>query len=454
MKDEKNNLTKSPFKFYNFLLDKFSSLKEILREDLKLPLVKRASHLIIGTGIQSTLTFLFWIIAARFFDPSIVGLTTALFSVLGIFAIIAELGFGMGLIRFLPGAGDRKNALINTCFTISSLFSSLIAIVFIIGLPVWGESFIPLFSSPVFCFLFIVFSVFLTISPLLNNIFLSKRMTKFIVYSTTITCVTRIGLLFVIIFFSPDVFGLFIISFLSTFLGIFIGISVFLREVMPLFRLFPTIHTELLQEIRNFTAVNYISRLLISITPLMYPLMIVNTLGSAMNAYFAMSWTIVSIAQIVPTSLFNAFLAESVNENKLNKKNFKKVLALMLELLIPLTILLIVLSSFILSVFGPTYSEQGTPLVRILALSIIPWGIIYLFVTVERYKKSTMSIIYTTLGAAVLSIGLGYLFMVNWGLFGLGFGYLTGQVIVAVIAGILMWRMMIQDQLDKTDSSG
>ena len=126
----------------------------------------------------------------------------------------------------------------------------------------------------------------------------------------------------------------------------------------------------------------------------------------------------------------------------------------MLELLIPATILLIVLSSFILSIFGSTYSEQGTPLVQILALSIIPWGIIYLFITVERYKKSSLSIIYATLASAVLSIGLSYLLMLHWGLIGLGIGYLTGQIIVAVIVGILMWRMMNQDQFERIDSPG
>jgi O-antigen/teichoic acid export membrane protein len=180
--------------------------------------------------------------------------------------------------------------------------------------------------------------------------------------------------------------------------------------------------------------------------------MIVNILGSEMNAYFAMSWTIVAIAQVVPTSLFNSFLAESVNEKKLNKKNFKKVFFLMLELLIPATILMILLASFILSIFGSTYSEQGTSLVRILALSTIPWGIIYLFITVERYKKSSLSIIFATLASAILSIGLSYLLMSTWGLIGLGIGYLAGQTIVAIIVGILMWKMMNQDQFERIDS--
>jgi len=431
---------------------KVKSLRETITKNFDIPLVKNASHLILGSGIQAGLTFIFWIIAARLFETTEVGLTTALLSVLGIFALVGELGFGMGLIRFIPSMGDKQNDLINTCFTLSGLFASLLAILFIIGLPIWGQSFIPLFNSPIFSFLFILFSVILTIIPLLNNLFLAKRATKFIVYCTSIAGVSRIALLLVIIFLAHSVFGLFFISFLSTFAGIFIGLALFLPQVIPSYRLFPTIHTGLLREIRNYSAINYVSRLILQITPLILPLMIVNILGSEMNAYFAMSWTIVAIAQVVPTSLFNSFLAESVNEKKLNKKNFKKVFFLMLELLIPATILMILLASFILSIFGSTYSEQGTSLVRILALSTIPWGIIYLFITVERYKKSSLSIIFATLASAILSIGLSYLLMSTWGLIGLGIGYLAGQTIVAIIVGILMWKMMNQDQFERIDS--
>ena len=405
MQDTSSTKKKLLSDFSNRLLTNVRRAKESGRKNFDIPLVKNASHLMLGAGLQSGLTFVFWIIAARLFDAAAVGLTTALLSVLSIFAIVAELGFGMGLIRFLPDAGTKENDLINTCFTISSLFAGLLAILFMIGLPVWGKAFIPLFSSPVFIVLFIVFSAVITLQPLLGNTFLGKRTTKFIVFTTAIICVSRIAFLLVIIFFAQSASGLIFISFLSTFTGIFIAILIFLPAVIPSFRLVPTIHRELLQEIRNYSAVNYISRLILSITPLIFPLMVVNILGSEMNAYFAMSWTIVAIMQVIPTSLFNSFLAESVTEKTLNKKNFRKVWVLMLELLVPATLAVILLSGFILSVFGAAYAEQGTSLVRILALSIIPWGIIYLFITVERYKKSSMSIVYATLASAVLSLG-------------------------------------------------
>jgi len=456
MQDLLKNTKSLVFNLYHLFPAKVNYLKETLTKKFDSTLIKNASHLMLGSVIQSGLTFVFWIITARLFETTVVGLVTALLSVLGIFAFAAELGFGMGLIRFMPGAGDKENFLINTCFTVSSLFSSLLALLFIVGLPIWGQSFIPLFDSPIFSFLFIVFSVILTVTSLLMYIFVGKRMAKFTVYCTSITCVSRIVLLLAIIFFAQsvfgNVFGLFYISFLSTFAGIVIGIYIFLPEILPSFRLFPTINYGLLREIGNYSAVNYVSTFILQITPLIFPLMVINILGSEMNAYFAMSWTIVATAQVIPISLFNSFLAESVTEKKLNKENFKKVLVLMLELLIPVTILMILLSSFVLSVFGSSYSEQGTPLVRIMALSTIPWGIIYLFVTVERYKKSSLRIICATLASAVLSIGMGYLLMLNWGLIGIGIGYLTGQTIVAIIVGILMWRMMNRDQFERSES--
>jgi len=453
MQDISSTIKKQVSDFYDRVVPYVEYVTESIRKNFDIPLVKNASHLMLGAGLQSGLTFVFWILAARLFDAHEVGLTTALLSVLSIFAIVAELGFGMGLIRFLPGAGTQENDLINTCFTLSSLVAGILAILFMIGLPVWGQSFIPLFSSPVFILIFVVFSVVVTLQPLLGNIFLGKRTTKFIVFTTAIICVSRIAFLLVIVFFAHSVFGLVFISFLSTFAGLLIGLTLFLPSVMPAFRLAPVIHLGLLREIRNYTAVNYVSRLILQITPLIIPLMVVNILGSEMNAYFAMSWTIVAIMQVIPTSLFNSFLAESVTERTLNKKNFRKVLFLMLELLVPATIAVIFLSGFILSVFGAAYAEEGTPLVRILALSIIPWGIIYLFITVERYKKSSLGIVFSTLAAALLSLGLSFLMMETWGLIGLGIGYLAGQVVVALIVGMLMWRMMDKDQFERDDSS-
>lgn len=420
--------------------------RDSIKKHFELPLFKNAYHLIFGTGIYSALGFLFWIIATRFYDPATIGITSAILSVLNLFAIIAELGLGIALIRFLPDAGQEEKSLINTCLTVSSLFSVLLAVVFILGLPLWGPAFIPLFISPVFALLFVGFSIIFTLLPILWNIFLAKRVPKFSVYINTLSGVMKLALLFVIMFISKSVLGLFFLSGLSAFIGLFIGIYIFLPKVTPSFRLFPMIDAGLLQKIRNYATINYISRLLLQMTPLILPSMIVNTLGSEMNAYFAVSMTIVAIVTVIPSSLFNSLLAESTHEETFNKINMKRALSLMLALLVPVTIVFLVLPDVILSLFGTVYSEHATPLLRILILSVIPWGIIYLFIVVERFKKSSDRLIYVTLAYAGLSLGLSYLMMVKWGLIGVGIGYLSAQIIVALVVMLFLWRMVHQDQ--------
>ena len=122
----------------------------------------------------------------------------------------------------------------------------------------------------------------------------------------------------------------------------------------------------------------------------------------------------------------------------------------MFALLIPISIILLAIPGVILSLFGPIYAEQGSSLLQILTLSIIPWGIIYLFISVERLKKSVKSIMYITFVSAFLSIGLSYLLIKIWGLIGLGIGYLTGQLIAAMIAIIYLSKLIHPNQTLKT----
>jgi O-antigen/teichoic acid export membrane protein len=432
------------FNFYNLLSIKNIPLISTIKNQLELPLIKNAYHLMFGTGISYILGFLFWVIAVRFYDPNNIGLTLALISILNLISMIAELGFSMGLIRFIPKKDE--NSLINTCFTVNSLVSILIAIVFIFGLPIWGSAFVPLFNSILFPLLFIMLSIFFTLFFIIPHIFLGKRITKYIVQINLIAGISKIGLLFIIIFISRSVYGLIFVTGLSIFIGIFIGIFIFLPKIIPSFHLIPMIDLKVFRDIRNYSAINYVSNLFLQLTPLILPLMIVNILGPEMNAYFQMCWTFIAITQVVPTALFNSLFVESTHENKINEVNLKKAIFLMFALLIPISIILILIPDVILSIYGTTYVEQGTSLLRILSLSIIPWAIIYLFISIERVKKSVKSIMYITFLSAVLSIGLSYVLMINWGLIGLGFGYLIAQLIVAVISLIFLLKLINLDK--------
>src|SRR5260221_1957774 len=60
--------------------------------------VMASNMVLIGTG------FFFWIIAARLYSTAQIGIATSLFSLLTLLSNFSLLGFGSGLMRFLPGS--------------------------------------------------------------------------------------------------------------------------------------------------------------------------------------------------------------------------------------------------------------------------------------------------------------------------------------------------------------
>ena len=113
---------------------------------------------------------------------------------------------------------------------------------------------------------------------------------------------------------------------------------------------------------------------------------------------------------------------------------------LLLLLLLPTALIIVTIAGLILLLFGQEYSENGTLLLRILALSIIPWGINYIYIGIARVKKNIKGLIIIPAIASSLSLGLGYVLMVQIGLVGVGLGYLAGQGVVALPVLLNLWR--------------
>lgn len=184
--------------------------------------------------------------------------------------------------------------------------------------------------------------------------------------------------------------------------------------------------------------------LFLQTTLLIFPMMIVNVLGPEMNAFFTISCSFVVLLQVIPSSIFNSLLVECTYENILSEINLKRSVFQMLMILLPITFFIIEFPGQILSIFGQDYSDQGAGILRILTLSVIPWGIIYFFISIERLNKKSNMILYIPVLAACLSLCLGYILMTQWGLMGVEIGYLLGQIFVAIFVIILLLKTGIK----------
>jgi len=403
----------------------------VLREHLNTSLFKNAYFMIIGTAATSILGFIFWIVATRYFAAEIVGLGSAIISSLGLLAIFSELGLGIGLIRFLPGAGRKSNDMLNTCLTICGISSITISIIFLAGIEYWSPALQLVRSDPIFFLCFIIFSVIFTLQPLLLNVFLAKRDTIYLLYTNLINCLFRLVFVIIASIIFNSSFGFFFAIGLAGTLSLSIAIFWFVPKVQKGYHPRPMIERDVMHESWHYSISNYISRCLLQLTPVILPLMVVNILSAEMNAYFVIAWAVTSLLFVIPSSISNSLFAEGSNDEKSLQFNCVKSLKLMLLLLLPLTIILFIIADNFLLLFGQNYSDNGANLLRILVISAIPYGVNYFYISIARIDKNINILLKIAFSATCLSLGLSYYLMLKMSLMGIGIGYLVGQSIVA-----------------------
>ena len=417
------------------------AFQEKLRQVWRTPFYQNISYLMSGTIINSVLGFVFWIIAANLYSTEAVGLGSAIISAFRLLALIAELGLGISLVRYLPAAGKYGNDMINTCFTLSGLTALIISLVFLSGLRLWSPALLPVLQDPLYCFAFVFFAFSMVLQPLSLAVLLARLQTINIFIVNVVAGILGIALVGIFSMFTIDVLGLFSAPGLAITFTLLLCVFWFLPRAQNGYLPLPGVNLKILKEMGSYSTVNFTSKGFLLMANFIMPLIVVNTLRKEMNAYFYIPWSISVALQFVPAAISNSLFAEASNDENTLRENTKKSLRLVLFLIIPTVLVVIVSADLILLLFGREYSENGTLLFRVLALSIIPWGINYLYIGIARFQKNIKGLIIIPAVASILSLSLSYVLMARSGLVGIGLGYLAGQGIVTVPVLFNLWRL-------------
>lgn len=403
---------------------------------LGMKLYTNAFYLMINSVISMLLGFVFWMVVTRFYEPAHVGLASAVIAALGLLASFSRLGFGFGLIRFLPGAGDRAPAMINSSLTVSGLVSLAASLIFLAGLSFWSPALLPIRQDAAFFASFLVFTLTYTLFTLIDEIFIAKRSTKPICLKNISAGVLKIPA--AIAFITLGSFGIFISAGIAQLVMLTVAIIWLLRRAQPGYLPIPGIRKKVLSDIIPYSLGNYISDWLWAAPTLILPLMVVNVLGSEMNAYFFIAWAVAAILFAIPLAISFSLLAEGSHEENLLRPNALRSIKLSLILSFLVILLIFGIGSKLLLLFGSVYSENGTTLLWILALSAIPLSINHIYLSVVRVNRDMKMIIGVPAALACLTLGLSYILITRMGLIGAGIGWSVGQTIVAVAVLVLL----------------
>lgn len=404
----------------------------------RVSLYRNSVYLVANSAVNSLTGVLFWIAAARIYAPGDVGLASAAISAIGIVVLFASLGLDYGLIRFLPDESRKANDFINTLFVTTGLSAAGLAVVFLVGLPVWSPALLPIREGPLFLVSFIFLDFIFMLSLFAIQVFIARRRTGFALAQ---------GIIFGVFRFIP----LFLLATVDPALGIYYswGIAIaastliafwFLPRVVRGYRPRLTIKKQVLAEVFRFSLANYISSITWSVPAVVLPLMVVNILGAEQNAYFYIGWSVASIIFMIPFGISQSLFAEGAHGSEDLGRQVRKSLKISLVLTVPALALLLLLSDKILWLFGSEYSKNTTVMIWIIAPSVIPMSVNFIYLSIMRVRKKIKSVVFLTAFMAVVTLALSWVLLPVMGIRGAGIAWLAGQVGALALVAFDLFR--------------
>ena len=387
----------------------------------------------LATVVMAGFGFVFWLIVARMFSTTNIGLATTLISVMNMIAMLSLVGFDAAFVRFLPRS-DSKSDNINTGLIVVATVAASFSTIFIIFLNELSPSldFIKdnIFTSAAFVF----FCVMTALNILIDSVFLSERKAKYTLLINTVFSSVRLLLPFAFVGWGS--LGIFGAVALSQTIGFALSLVIMIRHFG--YRPEWKVSMDVLSRVRGYSLANYGAGILNLLPPTVLPILITNNLGPEQAAFYYIIMMIGNLMYTIPWASTKSLFAEGSHAEHSLKENSIRTGKFITALLLPIMLALYFFGDIILLVFGKTYSEEGFEFLRLIALSGIPVSCYSLLNSYFKVTKHPQWIIVMNLFYAVGILGVSYL-LFPLGLSGIGYAWIFGNTLASVVGGAIIF---------------
>jgi O-antigen/teichoic acid export membrane protein len=411
------------------------------------PLYRNSLFLMINSAVTAGLGFFFWMVVARLYNTNDVGYGSATLSAISLLAALSLFGANMAIIRFLPKA-EKPIDLINTCLTLCGLVAFVIAAVFVLGLDFWSPALRFIQRNAIYAIAFVIFVIVSTFSTIIDVVYIAKRRANYVLIMDGTYSLLKIPLPFLLVLFFHS-FGIASSLGIAVAIAVTIGLFVLVPRVENGYRIKPALNRNLIGSLWRYSMGNYLAAILSSAPTWILPIIIVNVLGSEQNAYFYITWVLAGLLGAIPAATANSLFAEGSHFEEELLLNISKALRFTYLLLIPAIVIMLLLGSWILSLFGPQYSINGTALLRIIAVAGLFLGVNYIYNAILRIENriKELCLIYAFQTVAILTTS--YLLITRIGTIGVGYAWFGTHCAISlyvIFRLIKRYRLIYKDK--------
>jgi O-antigen/teichoic acid export membrane protein len=329
-------------------------------------LVQNSFYIMLSTATMGLLGFLFWVLNARIFNPSQIGIATTLISATSLISYLSLLGFNSTFIRYLPNSTDR-DAEINTGLWLVFIAAVVASGAYVLAIPAFAPKLSFVRYSNLYAVGFVVLTAFSAVNLLTDSVFVAYRAAK---YNFFVDGLIQGGakLALPIAFLGMGAYGIFAASGVAAVAAVVCSLIFMVRAFA--FRPELRIRRAIIRRTLSYSAVNYASNVLNIFPLLVLPIIVIDGRGAAQAGYYFVAFQIANLANAVAYAISQSLFAEgSYAGSDLGHlaRRSGKLLAL---IVVPGAAVLALASKWVLLIFGTSYSQRATATLVCFALAV------------------------------------------------------------------------------------
>ncbi len=404
-------------------------LKSLLLR-LKDRLLRNAGYLLGVTIVGAGAGFVFWWLAAQYYDTAQVGLASSVISIVQLLASIAALGLGSGLVRFLSES-RRPRRLLNGAFTLTTFVALLCGTVFLLGIKFWSPSLSILATKLSYAVGLLVLIAVSSMSTLLQASYLARRDAKYAFWQVAFLNGVRLVLIIALTGFGAV--GIVAALAIGTALADGLGLLALLPRIEQGYRPRPDWSQRVLGQLVPYSIGNYTADLLYRAPLLLVTPLTLELLGSEASAHVYVAWMIGSLIASPAIALAQSAFAEGSFTPADLRPILLRAGRYAMLVTIPLACAVGLGAPFLLGIFGASYAANATTLLRWLALTSPMMAFTSLYFSALRVRKRVREMVLLAGLISIVSLAYPFVAVESPQLDSLAVGWLIGQGLVTVI---------------------
>lgn len=388
--------------------------------------------LVINTAGTTVIGFIYWPVAAHLYTPSALGRSSALISALLLVSGIAQLNLNNTLPRFLPLVARRSGRLIRYTYGAAALATLLLGLSFVGILPRLNSQWRFLADQPALALAFVATTIVWSVFALEDAALTGLRRAVVVPVENVAYSIIKIAMLIALAAAFPMT-------------------GIFVSWTMPLLVIVPVINwlifgrylrsraaakaaaTVRPREVLRYASIDFAGAMLGKLYGNALPLLVLSMLGARANSTFYVAWILTSSLGLVANNFATSMLVEGTSSPHRIAELTRGVLVRCALILVPSALALIAGSHLILSIYGTQYAAASSTVLRWLAISLIPRGIIVVVFAIDRLTGRVSRATFTNFFLTIAIFAGSWILLAHDGVNGVALAWGGANLLVAIV---------------------